>query len=93
MTKINKKRVKECLKQCGYTMIPKSWYDGDTDEERYSAIFNTYDKYGCCHHFYVDANAKCARAQMLGDVVLFPKRNVNYIFEDYFKEIGYEQAE
>jgi len=84
MLKINKKRVRECLKQYGYTMITKSWYDGDTDEERYNAVFNAYDKFGSCYHFYVDAEVKRAKKQLLGDIVLFDRKDATYIFADYF---------
>ena len=84
MIKINKQKVKQALKEHGFTMIPKSWYDGDTDEERHNAVFNAYDKYGTCYHFYVDAEIKHALSWVLSYLNTNEHRDVTYMFADYF---------
>lgn len=74
---MNKENIKKALKAYGYTMITKSWFTGDDNT---SVIFNAYDEYGNCHHFFIDNLSECATKQSLSAITVHESRDVSWIF-------------
>lgn len=82
ITKEDKKRIKEILKEHGETMIAPSWFLGEARSE--DVIFRTYDKNGSCYEYYLSKFSKFARRQSLNAVMIHERLNVDYMFEDIF---------
>ena len=80
----DKKRIKEILKENGYTMIPHSWFTGDSVND---VTFNTYDKYGDCCTWYINKSRKCALKQTLSGICVNQKRHADFYFTEIFEEV------
>ena len=75
-----KNTIKKAIKVYGYTMISKSWYTGNDKE---SVLFNAYNEYGECFHFWIDSRYKFASRTALSDVCLHEAQEIsNWFFAE-----------